>query len=56
MITKNRIRFNTPVEKCPTKDNVIISIDMGLTFFIGQEDTLEEDCEKFLYYLGPTKL
>jgi hypothetical protein len=34
----------------------MVSIDVGITFHIGKEDTLEADCEKFLYYLGPNKL
>ena len=56
MITKNSIRFTAPIEKCPTKDNVMVSIDLGMTFHIGEESTLEEDCQKFLYYVGPNKL
>lgn len=56
MITKNSIRYNTPVEKCPTKDNVRVSIDVSLTFHIGKDETREEDCRKFLYYLGANRL
>lgn len=33
-----------------------ISIDIGITFHIGEEATRAEDCEKFLYYLGANKL
>lgn len=56
MITKNRIKFNTPVTNCPTKDNVRVTINVNITFHIGKEDTLQDDCERFLYYLGPNKL
>ena len=74
MITKNSIRFDTPViqisiinnliinyinyqvENCPTKDNVRVSVDIGITFHIGKEETRQDDCEKFLYYLGANKL
>lgn len=56
MITKNSIRFNTPIESCPTKDNVRVSVDIGITFHIGNEESRAEDCEKFLYYLGANKL
>lgn len=70
MITKNTIRFNTPVldlhnfvnisfkqvEKCPTKDNVRITLDISINFHIGKDETRAEDCEKFLYYLGANRL
>jgi hypothetical protein len=35
---------------------VKVSVDIGITFHIGREDTREADCEKFLYYLGANKL
>jgi len=56
MITKNSIRYNCPIEACPTKDNVRVSVDIGITFHIGREEHRGEDCEKFLYYLGANKL
>lgn len=58
MITKNTIRFNIPVEKCPTKDNVRITIDVSINFHIGREaeEERQEDCEKFLYSLGANRL
>ena len=69
MITKNAIQFNTPViscifliyiyiqiESCPTKDNVKVSVDIGVTFHIATNETRQADCEKFLYYLGANKL
>ena len=33
-----------------------MSVDIGITFHIGKEETRGEDCEKFLYYLGANKL
>lgn len=44
------------VLKCPTKDNVKVSVDIGITFHIGKDETRAEDCEKFFYYLGANKL
>jgi len=35
---------------------VKVSVDIGITFHIGKEETRAEDCEKFLYYLGANKL
>ena len=32
-----------------------VHIDIGITFHIGKEETLEEDCRNFLYYLGPAR-
>ncbi len=31
-------------------------MDIGVTFHIGTDKTRQEDCEKFLYYLGANKL
>ena len=31
-------------------------MDIGVTFHIGTEQTREDDCQKFLYYLGANKL
>lgn len=56
MITKNAVQFNTPIEGCPTKDNVKVSVDIGVTFRIGNEATREKDCQDFLYKLGANKL
>lgn len=35
MITKNSIRFKCPITNVPTKDNVKVSIDMGINLHIG---------------------
>lgn len=33
-----------------------VSVDIGITFHIGKEETRQQDCEKFLYYLGANRL
>ena len=44
MISRNTIRFNCPIKSVPTRDNVLVSLDVGINFHIGRkEDTLEED-------------
>lgn len=55
-ITKNSLRFTTPISRCPTKDNVEVQVDVGLTFHVGSSENMEDDCYKFLYYLGPNML
>ena len=57
MITKNTIRFKCPIRAVPTKDNVRISIDLGINFHIGRsKETEEEDVRKFFYNFGPNRL
>lgn len=57
MITKNTIRFRCPVTHIPTKDNVRISMDIGINFHIGRDkSTEEEDTKKFFYNFGPNRL
>eukprot|EP00347_Sterkiella_histriomuscorum_P009605 403340568 len=56
MITKNTIQFNTPVKSCPTKDNVRVTVDVSIYFHIGKDETREQDCQMFMYYLGANKL
>lgn len=61
MISKNTIRFQCPIEKVPTKDNVMISLDVGINFHIGRceiddRKQQEEDVEKFFYNFGPNRL
>jgi len=57
MVTKNTIRFKCPVTHVPTKDNVRVSIDIGINFHIGRSDeTQEEDVKKFFYNFGPNRL
>jgi hypothetical protein len=35
---------------------VRVTIDISISFHIGEEETRQEDCEKFVYYLGANKL
>lgn len=57
MISHNTIRFNCPISHVPSKDNVLISIDVGVNFHIGRErENWEEDARKFFYNFGPNRL
>jgi len=60
MITKNTIRFKCPITHVPTKDNVRVSIDVGINFHIGRhhgsKEEYEEDCRRFFYNFGPNRL
>ena len=57
MITKNTIRFKCPIVGVPTKDNVRVSIDVGINFHIGRgKETEEEDVVRFFYNFGPNRL
>ena len=57
MITKNTVRYNCPVRGVPTKDNVRVSVDVGLNFHIGRsEESYEEDAKRFFYNFGPNRL
>ena len=60
LITKNTIRFNCPVQKIPTKDNVLISLDVGVNFHIARRDqgdkVEQQDVVKFFYNFGPNRL
>lgn len=66
MITKNTIRFRCPVRSVPTKDNVRVSIDVGINFHIGRfrgtdlnEDDKkqqQDDIRMFFYNFGPNRL
>ena len=59
MISKNTIRFRCPITQVPTKDNVRVSIDVGINFHIGrskEQMTDVEDIRKFFYNFGPNRL
>lgn len=58
MVTKNTIRYNCPIEHVPTKDDVMVSLDVGINFRIGRDDpaTDEDDVRKFFYNFGPNRL
>ena len=38
MITQNTIRFKCPIEDIPTKDDVLVSLDLGINFHIGTRE------------------
>jgi hypothetical protein len=41
----------------PTKDKVLISLDIGINFRIGvSKETEEQDAIKFFYNFGPNRL
>lgn len=57
VISKNTIRFSVPITKIPTKDNVRVSMEVGINFHIGEsEETEHDDCKKFFYNFGPNRL
>ena len=58
MITKNTVRFHCPVTYIPTKDNVHVTLDVGINFHIGRYGTEHEetDVKKFFYNFGPNRL
>ena len=56
-ISRNTIRFFTPIHSIPTRDNVMVSLDMGINFKIGlSKETEEDDGIKFFYNFGPNRL
>tara|TARA_B110000977_G_C10705083_1_gene348955 strand:+ start:73 stop:393 length:321 start_codon:yes stop_codon:yes gene_type:complete len=57
MISRNTVRFNAPVYNVPTKDNVLVMLDIGVNFHIGKsEETFEADAKSFFYNFGPNRL
>jgi regulator of protease activity HflC (stomatin/prohibitin superfamily) len=60
MITKNSIRYQCPIQNVPTKDNVMVSLDIGVNFHIGRnnesQEIQEEDTKRFFYNFGPNRL
>ena len=42
MISLNRIRYCVPVDEIPTRDNVHVSINVGINFHIGRDETTYE--------------
>jgi len=56
MLTKNTIRFKCPITNIPTKDDVRVSIDMGINFHLGSQGHDEDDMKKFFYNFGPNRL
>lgn len=49
MLTKNIVNYDAPVQRCPTKDNAYVDIDIHFTFRLPQQKT---DVHNFVYKLG----
>ena len=45
VVTRASKTYNAPVQNCPTQDNVMVSVDVSISFQI-------QDAEKFVYTLG----
>ena len=63
MITKNTVRFNCPINHVPTKDNVRVSLDIGINFHIGYCESTnpnyelqDQQTKSFFYNFGPNRL
>jgi len=61
MVTKDTIRYRCPITHIPTKDNVRVSMDIGINFHIGRPELMdhkdnEEELTKFFYNFGPNRL
>ena len=41
MISKNTIRYRCPVTHIPTKDNVRVTMDIGVNFHIGRPGEMD---------------
>ncbi|TYZ57750.1 hypothetical protein PybrP1_007759 [[Pythium] brassicae (nom. inval.)] len=52
IVTKQAVSFSNPVRFCPTADNVMVDIDISISFQIGPT---EEDAVKFVYSLGANR-
>jgi len=53
IVTKSVISYNAPAKNCPTSDNIMVHVDLSLTFQIGPD---EEAAKKFVYSLGAYRL
>eukprot|EP00941_MAST-03F_sp_MAST-3F-sp1_P005619 g5619.t1 len=49
IVTRKSISYTHPVQNCPTKDNVMVEVDLGLTFMIGPSI---KEARRFVYHLG----
>jgi len=57
MLSRNTVRFNAPIVNVPTKDNVLVMLDVGVNFHIGKtEETFGRDAKAFFYNFGPNRL
>lgn len=53
MVVQQYVVYDTPVKECPTKDNVMVEVDVSVVFHIKE---FEEDVHNFVYKLGPERL
>lgn len=51
IVTRSVISYNAPARDCPTADNVMVNVDLSLTFQIGPDI---EAARKFVYRIGPS--
>ncbi|OWY97679.1 hypothetical protein PHMEG_00031738 [Phytophthora megakarya] len=49
VVTKQAVTYSNPVNGCPTSDNVMVNIDISISFQIGPT---EDDAYTFVYTLG----
>jgi hypothetical protein len=49
VVTRATITYNAPARNCPTADNVMVHVDLSLTFCIGPDANAEQN---FVYRLG----
>lgn len=49
MLTKNIVNYDAPIQRCPTKDNAYVDIDIHFTFRMPQDAQLVKN---FVYKLG----
>jgi len=53
IVTQGTLTFNAPTRQCPTADNIMVNIDLSLTFSIGPDPDSVRD---FCYLLGPARM
>eukprot|EP00816_Leptocylindrus_hargravesii_P007862 CAMPEP_0196825052 /NCGR_PEP_ID=MMETSP1362-20130617/92831_1 /TAXON_ID=163516 /ORGANISM="Leptocylindrus danicus, Strain CCMP1856" /LENGTH=430 /DNA_ID=CAMNT_0042205421 /DNA_START=506 /DNA_END=1798 /DNA_ORIENTATION=+ len=53
VITKATITYNAPAKACPTADNIMVNVDLSLTFRIGPDI---DAAKNFVYRLGANRL
>jgi len=61
MVSKDTIRYRCPITHIPTKDNVRVSMDIGINFHIGRPEMMDhkdnnDELRKFFYNFGPNRL
>lgn len=49
MLTKNIVNYDAPIQRCPTKDNAFVDIDIHFTFRLPID---EQSVKNFVYKLG----